>query len=111
VVSIKSASGHVTLTCVFASGWICGSQSALQCVRGTKCRRTIFHAQVGPVHVDFSNAAPQAHGIVTVALHWEYSLGIIYFPKGGSTSIISKINTRNNSSSTTRVYESYIRKT
>jgi hypothetical protein len=27
------------------------------------------------VHVSY--AAPQAHGIVNVALHWEYSLGII----------------------------------
>jgi hypothetical protein len=28
--------------------------------------------------VDVSYAAPQAHGIVTVALHWEYSPGIIF---------------------------------
>jgi hypothetical protein len=28
--------------------------------------------------VDVSYAAPQAHGIVIVALHWEYSPGIIF---------------------------------
>jgi hypothetical protein len=28
--------------------------------------------------VDVSYAAPQAHEIVNVALHWEYSLGIIF---------------------------------
>jgi hypothetical protein len=28
--------------------------------------------------VDVSYAAPQAHGIVNVALHWEYSPGIIF---------------------------------
>jgi hypothetical protein len=34
--------------------------------------------------VDVFYAAPQAHRIVNVALHWEYSPGIIFiFPKGG----------------------------
>jgi hypothetical protein len=28
--------------------------------------------------VDISYAAPQAHRIVNVALHWEYSIGIIF---------------------------------
>jgi hypothetical protein len=28
--------------------------------------------------VDVSYEAPQAHGIVSVALHWEYSPGIIF---------------------------------
>jgi hypothetical protein len=28
--------------------------------------------------VDISYAALQAHGIINVALHWEYSLGIIF---------------------------------
>jgi hypothetical protein len=38
----------------------------------------IIHA-VGPgVVVDVSYAAPQAHGIVNVALHREYSPGIIF---------------------------------
>jgi hypothetical protein len=36
-------------TSVFASGGICGSRSALLCVRGAKRRRTIFLARVGPV--------------------------------------------------------------
>jgi hypothetical protein len=30
------------------------------------------------VIVDVSYAAPQAHGIVNVALHWEYSPGIVF---------------------------------
>jgi hypothetical protein len=28
--------------------------------------------------VDVSYAAPQVHGIVIVALHWEYSTGIVF---------------------------------
>jgi hypothetical protein len=28
--------------------------------------------------IDVSYAAPQAHEIVNVALHWEYSLGIVF---------------------------------
>jgi hypothetical protein len=50
-VSIKSAPGHVTPKNVFASGGICGSDSAFQCVRAVKCRRTIFYAGVGPVWI------------------------------------------------------------
>jgi hypothetical protein len=42
---------HVTLNCVFASGGICGSRSALWCVRVAKCRRTICHARVGPEQI------------------------------------------------------------
>jgi hypothetical protein len=34
-------------TCVFASGRMCGSRSAFWGIQGMKCRRTIFHAQVG----------------------------------------------------------------
>jgi hypothetical protein len=30
------------------------------------------------LHVDVSYTAPQAHGIVNVALHWEYSPGIVF---------------------------------
>jgi hypothetical protein len=38
--------------------------------------------------VDVSYAAPQAHGIVNVALHREYSLGIIFtFSQGGRISV------------------------
>jgi hypothetical protein len=38
-------------TCVFASGGICGSQSAFQCVWGVKHRCTIFCARVGLVRI------------------------------------------------------------
>jgi hypothetical protein len=49
--------------------------------------------------VDVSYAAPQAHEIVNVALHREYPPNIVFiFSKGGSTSIMSKINIGNNSS-------------
>jgi hypothetical protein len=43
--------GKFTPNLFFASGRICGSRSALRCVRGTKRRHTIFHAQVGPVQI------------------------------------------------------------
>jgi hypothetical protein len=50
------------------------------------------------VSVGISYAAPQEHGIVNVVLHREYSLGIVFiFPKGGSTSIMSKTTIGNNS--------------
>jgi hypothetical protein len=45
----KSMLGHIMRTCVFASSGICGSRSAIRCVWVAKRRRTIFHAQVGPV--------------------------------------------------------------
>jgi hypothetical protein len=35
------------------------------------------------VVVDVSYAAPQAHGIVNVAFHWEYLLGIILIVSQG----------------------------
>jgi hypothetical protein len=58
-----------------------------------------LEASSAMVFVDISYAAPQAHIIINVALQLEYSPGIIlYFPKGENTSIMSKINTRNNSS-------------
>jgi hypothetical protein len=38
-------------TCVFASGGIYRSRSALRCIRGVKHQRTIFHAQVGRVRI------------------------------------------------------------
>jgi hypothetical protein len=47
---------------------------------------------------DISYVAPQVHGIVNVALHWEYSPGIIFmFSKGGRISIMSKTHTGSNS--------------
>jgi hypothetical protein len=60
-------------TCVFASGGIYRSSSALRCVRGVKRRCTIFHARVVPVRI------PQkAHGIhyaKLVFLHLVVSVG------------------------------------
>jgi hypothetical protein len=48
--------------------------------------------------VDVSYAAPQAHGIVNVALHRDIlQVSYLDFPKGGRISIISKTNTGNNS--------------
>jgi hypothetical protein len=38
-------------TCVFASGGICGSRNAFQCVQGAKRQHTIFHVQVGPLRI------------------------------------------------------------
>jgi hypothetical protein len=49
VVSIKSASGHDMPNLCFAYGMIRGSHSALWGVQGAKCRRSIFHARMGPV--------------------------------------------------------------
>jgi hypothetical protein len=50
------------------------------------------------VVVDVSYAAPQAHGIVNVTLHREYSSAIVFiFSKGGRISIMSKTNTVSNS--------------
>jgi hypothetical protein len=48
--------------------------------------------------VDVLYAAPQARGIIIVALHWEYAPAIIFmYPKGGRISIMSKTNTGSNS--------------
>jgi hypothetical protein len=48
--------------------------------------------------VDVLNAAPQAHKIVNVAFHWEYSPGIIFiFSHGRKISIMSKTNIGSNS--------------
>jgi hypothetical protein len=53
---------------------------------------------VHPV-VDISYAALEEHRIVNITLYQEYSPCIIFiFSQGGSTSIMSKINTRSNSS-------------
>jgi hypothetical protein len=44
------------------------------------------------------NAVLQAHRIVNVALHREYSSGIrFYFPNGGRISVMSKTNIGSNS--------------
>jgi hypothetical protein len=53
------------------------------------------------ISVDVSYVAVQAHRIVNVALHQEYSVGIIFIFswlfKGGRISIMSKTNTGSNS--------------
>jgi hypothetical protein len=47
---------------------------------------------------DVSYAALQAHEIVNVALHQEYSPGIVFiFSNGGRISIMSKTNIESNS--------------
>jgi hypothetical protein len=54
---------------------------------------------VPEIIVDVSYAAPQAHEIVNIDFTGSIlQVSYLYFPKGGSTSIISKINIRNNSS-------------
>jgi hypothetical protein len=35
-------------SCVFEFGVICGSRRAFWCIRGAKCRRTMFHARWAP---------------------------------------------------------------
>jgi hypothetical protein len=47
----KARQDPLRQTCVFASGWICGSHSAFRCVWGMKHRCTIFHARVGLVWI------------------------------------------------------------
>jgi hypothetical protein len=47
--------------------------------------------------VDVSYAAPQANIIVNVALHREYSTGIVFIFSEGRISIMSKTNIENNS--------------
>jgi hypothetical protein len=37
--------------------------------------------------VDISNAAPQVHIIVNVALHWKYSLGIVFIFSQGRNNL------------------------
>jgi hypothetical protein len=52
-VSIKGTQDRFRQTCVFTSGGIRGLRSAFQCVRGVKCRHTIFHARVGLVRFPY----------------------------------------------------------
>jgi hypothetical protein len=74
-----------------------GSVSLAQC-RFSSHRWVMNHYTWGMCTVDVSYVAPQVHRIVNVALHREYSPGIIFiFPKGGRKSIMSKTNTGSNS--------------
>jgi hypothetical protein len=62
-----------------------------------KTQQSYGKAKVNHI-VDVSYAASQAHEIVNVALHWEYSPHIILiFFQGRGISIMSKTNTWSNS--------------
>jgi hypothetical protein len=47
--STKKRRDNLCRICVVASGGIRGSRGAFLCLRGVKCRHTIFHARVGMV--------------------------------------------------------------
>jgi hypothetical protein len=47
--------------------------------------------------IDISYVAPQAHGIVNIALHREYAPDIVFIFSYGRISIMSKTNTESNS--------------
>jgi hypothetical protein len=49
VVSIKTRRDTLHRSCIFASSRICGSGTAIQCIRGMNHRCAIFHGWVGPV--------------------------------------------------------------
>jgi hypothetical protein len=54
-VSIKARLYTLRQNCVFTSGGISGSRSAIRCVRGVKRRHTIFHVYVGLVRIPKKN--------------------------------------------------------
>jgi hypothetical protein len=60
--------------------------------------------------VDVLYAAPQAHGIVNVALHREYSLGIIFifFPREEGSLSCLRLTQGVTPMSTTRLYSGYV---
>jgi hypothetical protein len=58
--------------------------------------RFLFSIAIGLI-VDVSYPAPQAHRIVNVALHREYSPGMIFIFSIGRISNMSKTNTKSNS--------------
>jgi hypothetical protein len=60
--------------------------------------------------VDVSYAAPQAHRIVNVAIHREYSLGtiFIFFPREEESLSCLRLTHRVIPTSTTRLYRGYI---
>jgi hypothetical protein len=60
--------------------------------------------------VDVSYAAPQVHIIVNIALHWEYSPGIVFIffsREEGSLSCL-RLTQEVTPMSTTRLYRGYI---
>jgi hypothetical protein len=85
-VSTKSAPGHVTLNLYFASGWICGSHSAVQGIWSMKCHGTIFDAQVGPVR--FPKKHDGAHYDELVFLHPAGSVShVVHFGASGPQNV------------------------
>jgi hypothetical protein len=60
--------------------------------------------------VDVLYAAPQAHGIVNVAFHQEYSLGIVFvfFPREEESLSCLRLTQGVIPMSTSRLYRSYI---
>jgi hypothetical protein len=60
--------------------------------------------------VDVSYAAPQAHIIVNVALHWEYSPSIVFIFSQGRKDLISCLGLTQEVTpmSTTRLYIGYV---
>jgi hypothetical protein len=62
---------------------------------------------------DVSYAAPQVQGIINVALHLDYSLGIIFIFSQGEEVPLSclRLTQGITKASTTRLYRSYIKKT
>jgi hypothetical protein len=67
-------------------------------------------ATVPEMLVDVSYAAPQAHGIVNVALHREYSVGIvfIFFPREEGSLSCLRLTHKATPMSTTRLYIGYV---
>jgi hypothetical protein len=60
--------------------------------------------------VDVSYVAPQAHGIIIVALHWEYSPGIVFIFSQGRKDLYHILRLRQGviPMSTTRLYRGYV---
>jgi hypothetical protein len=60
--------------------------------------------------VDVSYTAPQAHGIVNVALHQEYSPDIvfIFFPREKGSLSYLRLTQRATPTSTIRIYRGYV---
>jgi hypothetical protein len=73
-------------TCVFASGGICLSRSEFWCVRGVKCRRTIFCDRVD--RYSFHKKGTGTRYSKLVFLHWIGSaFHVVNFGASGARSI------------------------